>query len=50
MTAKAYELHEEDFKSELEKQWKRFLENELKAIVSAFDTGEWLGESLGVKH
>jgi len=44
LAPKAYELHDDDFKKELERQWKRFLDNEVRAIISAFGTGEWLVE------
>ena len=42
LTAKAYELHDDEFRAELEKQWKRFLEKELPAIVNAVDEESWI--------
>ena len=42
ITAKAYDLHDDDFKAELEKQWKRFVEKELPTIVNAIDEASWM--------
>jgi len=42
LTAKAYELHDDEFRAELEKQWKHFLEKELPAIVNAVDEESWI--------
>jgi hypothetical protein len=47
LTAKAYELHDDEFTAELEKQWKRFLEKELPAIVNAIEEQSWIHDPLG---
>jgi hypothetical protein len=45
LTAKVYDLHDDDFKVELEKQWKRFVEKELPTIVAAIDEASWIHET-----
>jgi hypothetical protein len=44
LTAKTYDLHDDDFKVELEKQWRRFVEKELPTIVAAIDEASWIHE------
>ncbi|HJX00263.1 MAG TPA: PD-(D/E)XK nuclease family protein [Terriglobales bacterium] len=46
-TSKAYTLPDDEFKVELEKEWKKFLENDLPAIISAFDGEKWIREAAG---
>lgn len=45
LTAKDSDLHDDDFKVELEKQWKRFVERELPAIVAAIDAESWIHDT-----
>lgn len=42
LTAKAYDLHDDEFKAELEKHWKRFVEKELPTIVNAVAEASWI--------
>jgi hypothetical protein len=49
LTAKAYELHDDEFRAELEKQWKRFLEKELPAVVNAVEEESWIHGDANLK-
>lgn len=46
LTAKAYDLHDDDFSVELEKQWKRFVEKEIPATVAAIDQESWIHDKV----
>jgi hypothetical protein len=40
---------DDDFKVELEKQWKRFVEKELPTIVAAIDEASWIHDKDSLK-
>jgi hypothetical protein len=47
LSRKAYELPDEEFVAELEKQWKRFLEKELQELVNALEKETWIHLPVG---
>jgi len=49
LTGKAYDLHDDDFRAELEKQWKRFVEKELPGIVHAIAEEKWIHDAASGK-
>jgi hypothetical protein len=47
LSRKAYDLPDEEFTAELEKQWKRFVEKELQELVSVLEKENWVHPPVG---